>query len=397
MAVLDSSIVNVALPKMSGTLACSIEEITWVVTAYILSNVIVMPMIAMLSARFGRKRVYLTSVVLFTASSMACGLARTLPLMIVFRVLQGAGGGVLQTVSQAILRETFPPEEQGIAMGLFGMGAVVGAGRRADAGRLADRQLFMAVDFLHQRPDRDRERPPGDPFRTRPRFPEARQRGDRLAGAVADDRRPGRAPAHAGEGGNRGMARLRLHPGAGGGCRRRTGGVRLARAHGARARGRPAAAPQRDLQLGDDDGRHPRHRAERQPVPASRVLATEPGIPGNPGGPGPDAAQPGDAGPDADRRPALQPPGPAAARRLRSVTAAMGPDLVIKSSTAVGWLGSRSMRCARGGGDVGQNGTRSRKQRCAGGEKAHTARGSLEQLHTELVLERAHLATEGRL
>jgi DHA2 family multidrug resistance protein len=125
MAVLDSSIVNVALPKMSGTLACSIEEITWVVTAYILSNVIVMPMIAMLSARFGRKRVYLTSVVLFTASSMACGMARTLPLMIVFRVLQGAGGGVLQTVSQAILRETFPPEEQGIAMGLFGMGAVV--------------------------------------------------------------------------------------------------------------------------------------------------------------------------------------------------------------------------------------------------------------------------------
>ena len=125
MAVLDSSIVNVALPKMSGTLACSIEEITWVVTAYILSNVIIMPMIAMLSARFGRKRVYLASVVLFTASSMACGLARTLPLMVFFRVLQGAGGGVLQTVSQAILRETFPPEEQGMAMGLFGMGAVV--------------------------------------------------------------------------------------------------------------------------------------------------------------------------------------------------------------------------------------------------------------------------------
>jgi DHA2 family multidrug resistance protein len=125
MAVLDSSIVNVALPKMSGTLACSIEEITWVVTAYILSNVIIMPIIAMLSARFGRKRFYLASVVLFTASSMACGMARTLPVMVLFRVLQGVGGGVLQTVSQAILRETFPPEEQGMAMGLFGMGAVV--------------------------------------------------------------------------------------------------------------------------------------------------------------------------------------------------------------------------------------------------------------------------------
>jgi len=125
MAVLDSSIVNVALPKMSGTLACSIEEITWVVTAYILSNVVIMPIIAMLSARFGRKRFYLASVILFTASSMACGMARTLPTMVLFRVLQGLGGGVLQTVSQAILRETFPPEEQGIAMGLFGMGAVV--------------------------------------------------------------------------------------------------------------------------------------------------------------------------------------------------------------------------------------------------------------------------------
>jgi DHA2 family multidrug resistance protein len=125
MAVLDSSIVNVALPSMSGTLACSIEEITWVVTAYILANVIIMPIIAMLSARFGRKRFYLASVILFTASSMACGLARTLPAMILFRMLQGVGGGVLQTVSQAILRETFPPEEQGIAMGLYGMGAVV--------------------------------------------------------------------------------------------------------------------------------------------------------------------------------------------------------------------------------------------------------------------------------
>jgi DHA2 family multidrug resistance protein len=125
MAVLDSSIVNVALPRMSGTLGCSIEEITWVVTAYILANVIIMPIIAMLSARFGRKRFYLASVVLFTVASMACGMARSLPTMVVFRILQGIGGGVLQTVSQAILRETFPPEEQGMAMGLFGMGAVV--------------------------------------------------------------------------------------------------------------------------------------------------------------------------------------------------------------------------------------------------------------------------------
>jgi DHA2 family multidrug resistance protein len=125
MAVLDASIVNVALPSMSGTLGATIEEITWVVTGYMLSNVIVMPLIAWLSARFGRTRFYLWSVVLFTASSMCCGLARTLPLLVAFRVLQGFGGGVLMTVSQAILRETFPPAEQGLAMGLYGMGVVL--------------------------------------------------------------------------------------------------------------------------------------------------------------------------------------------------------------------------------------------------------------------------------
>lgn len=125
MAVLDASIVNVALPSMSGTLGATIEEITWVVTGYMLSNVIVMPLIAWLSARFGRTRFYLASVVLFTASSMCCGLARTLPLLVAFRVVQGFGGGVLMTVSQAILRETFPPAEQGLAMGLYGMGVVL--------------------------------------------------------------------------------------------------------------------------------------------------------------------------------------------------------------------------------------------------------------------------------
>ena len=125
MAVLDASIVNVALPSMSGELGATVEEITWVVTGYMLSNVIVMPLIAWLSARFGRTRFYVASVVLFTLSSMGCGLARTLPVLVGFRVLQGFGGGVLMTVSQAILRETFPPAEQGLAMGIYGMGVVL--------------------------------------------------------------------------------------------------------------------------------------------------------------------------------------------------------------------------------------------------------------------------------
>jgi DHA2 family multidrug resistance protein len=125
MAVLDSSIVNVALPDMSGSLGATITEITWVVTGYILANVIIMPIIGLLSARFGRKRFYVTNVVLFTVASMACGFVRTLPLMVIFRVIQGIGGGVLITVSQAILRETFPVEEQGVAMGLYGLGVVL--------------------------------------------------------------------------------------------------------------------------------------------------------------------------------------------------------------------------------------------------------------------------------
>ena len=98
MAVLDSSIINVALPSMSGTLAVGIEEIAWVVTGYILAQVIVMPITALLSERFGRKNFYVFCIGLFTVASMLCGLARTLPLMVVFRVLQGFGGGAI-TVS----------------------------------------------------------------------------------------------------------------------------------------------------------------------------------------------------------------------------------------------------------------------------------------------------------
>ena len=125
MAALDSSIVNVALPNMSGTLGATIEEITWVVTSYILANVIIMPIVALLSARFGRKNFYMASVALFTGASIACGLANSLGTMVVFRVIQGVGGGVLMIVSQAILRETFPHEEQGMAMGIYGMGVLL--------------------------------------------------------------------------------------------------------------------------------------------------------------------------------------------------------------------------------------------------------------------------------
>ncbi|MBF0530792.1 MAG: DHA2 family efflux MFS transporter permease subunit [Deltaproteobacteria bacterium] len=126
MGAIDSSIVNVALPHMRGTLGASLEEITWVATGYILSSVIVMPIIGLLVARFGRKNLYYFCILLFTVSSLMCGLAWDLTSMVVFRIIQGFGGGALIPVAQAILRETWPPDQQGMAMGIYGLGVVMG-------------------------------------------------------------------------------------------------------------------------------------------------------------------------------------------------------------------------------------------------------------------------------
>ena len=126
MSALDMSIVNVALPHMRGSLSASVEEITWVSTGYILSNVIIMPIVAFLSSRFGRKNFYIFSVFSFTVASMLCGIAWDLPSIVVFRIIQGIGGGALIPISQSILRETFPPKEQAMAMGIYGMGIVLG-------------------------------------------------------------------------------------------------------------------------------------------------------------------------------------------------------------------------------------------------------------------------------
>ncbi len=126
MSALDMSIVNVALPHMRGSLSASVEEITWVSTGYILSNVIIMPIVAFLSSRFGRRNFYIFSVLIFTGASMLCGVAWNLTSMVIFRIIQGIGGGALIPLSQSILRETYPPEEQAMAMGIYGMGIVLG-------------------------------------------------------------------------------------------------------------------------------------------------------------------------------------------------------------------------------------------------------------------------------
>jgi DHA2 family multidrug resistance protein len=126
MATIDTSIVNVAMPQIRGELGASLQEITWVTTAYMIAMVLVMPLTGFLGSFFGQKRVYLASMVLFTIGSVLCGTARSLEMLVVWRIVQGIGGGALQPTQQAILRQTFPPSEQGMAMAVFSMVIMVG-------------------------------------------------------------------------------------------------------------------------------------------------------------------------------------------------------------------------------------------------------------------------------
>jgi DHA2 family multidrug resistance protein len=125
MEVLDTSIANVALPHIAGSLSAGQDESTWVLTSYLVSNAIILPISAWMSDRFGRKRFYMSCVLLFTLSSLLCGLSTTLPMLIFFRILQGAGGGGLGPSEQAILADTFPPEKQGMGFAMYGMAVVL--------------------------------------------------------------------------------------------------------------------------------------------------------------------------------------------------------------------------------------------------------------------------------
>ena len=123
--VMDTSVVNVSLPHIQGSLNAGLDEVTWVLTSYLVSNAIIIPMTGWLAGIFGRKRYLLFSLIVFTISSIVCGAAPSLEVLVLFRVLQGLGGGGLQPLSQAILLESFPPKEHGIAMAVFGMGVVM--------------------------------------------------------------------------------------------------------------------------------------------------------------------------------------------------------------------------------------------------------------------------------
>ena len=124
--IIDTSVVNVALDHIRGSLSAGIDESTWTITSYLVSNAIIIPMTGWLSRFFGRKRYLIFSISLFTLSSLLCGSAWSLQSLVFFRILQGIGGGALQPISQSILLETFPQKQHGMAMAIFGVGIMFG-------------------------------------------------------------------------------------------------------------------------------------------------------------------------------------------------------------------------------------------------------------------------------
>src|ERR1700731_2918395 len=125
MEVLDTAVANVSLPHIAGTLSVSSDESTWVLTSYLVSNAVILPASGWLGRKFGRRRFLITCIAIFTIASVLCGLADSLGFLILARIIQGAGGGALQPVSQAIMLETFPPEKRGAAMSVYAMGVIV--------------------------------------------------------------------------------------------------------------------------------------------------------------------------------------------------------------------------------------------------------------------------------
>lgn len=170
MGAIDSSIVSVALPHIRGSVGATLQEITAISTGYAVALVLVMPLTAFLSRQFGQKNVYMACLVLFLLGSLLCGFATSLTSLVIYRVIQGFGAGALQPTEQAILRQTFPPKEQGMAMALFGMAVMLGPAIGPTlGGYIVDNYhwswiffinlpigvlgLFMVASFVHEDPD----------------------------------------------------------------------------------------------------------------------------------------------------------------------------------------------------------------------------------------------------
>src|SRR6476469_4189378 len=126
LEIIDTTIVNVALNNMRGSLGATLNEISWVITAYSIANVIIVPMTSWLSQQFGRRNYFAASVIIFTVASFLCGNSTSLVELIVFRFIQGLGGGALLVTSQTIITESYPPEKRGMAQAIYGLGVIIG-------------------------------------------------------------------------------------------------------------------------------------------------------------------------------------------------------------------------------------------------------------------------------
>jgi sugar phosphate permease len=167
LEVLDTSIVNVSLPHMQGSFSASVDEVTWILTSYIVANGVMIPLTGWISTRLGRKRYFISSVILFVIASGACGAAQSLDQIVIFRVIQGGAGAAMIPSSQAILMETFPPEEQGLAMAVWGNGDADLADDRPHARWLDHGQLELALELLYQPADWNGRRDSGLSVRPR--------------------------------------------------------------------------------------------------------------------------------------------------------------------------------------------------------------------------------------
>ena len=158
MEVLDTSVANVSLPHIAGNLSATTDEATWVLTSYLVANAIILPATNWFGQLFGRKRFLICCIILFTLASALCGLAGSLGFLDHARVLQGAAGGALQPISQAVLLESFPPQKRGMAMAVFTMGVVVAPILGPTIGGWITDNYSLALGLLHQSADRHSRR-----------------------------------------------------------------------------------------------------------------------------------------------------------------------------------------------------------------------------------------------
>ena len=158
MQALDTTIANVALPYMQGSLSASLDQINWVLTSYIVAAAIMTAPIGWIADRFGRKKLFIICVAGFTVASFLCALAQNIEQMVLFRLLQGMAGAALVPLSQSVLLDAYTVEERGQAMAVWGIGVMLGPDHGPDARRLAHRQLFLALGVPDQPADRRHHR-----------------------------------------------------------------------------------------------------------------------------------------------------------------------------------------------------------------------------------------------